>query len=560
MEKSNQTQIQVVPTTETKSSRVKKCASVTLFVTMAVQVFISTFVETMIIPAFPVMSQDFGKDGKWLPWAITAYLLLGSVMIPILSGLSRVTSRRFVASLSVVISSIGFFVAAAAGKTSIAVFIVARALQGFAFPSIAIWLDVVNTDYPAKMIPLLMSVIIAMISVGTALGLVCGALIVMALEWNYSFYVIGAPYTVVALILCILVGEPKALDKEAHGDAEMERKAEIDEREEKGEREDGKEEKQKNENTVPNPKRTAIEKIKSIDFAGAIMLSVGTLCLLIGISYGSYESWKSPVTITLMCISPVFFVAFVVWDLWISAPLLPLKLMRNPTQAMMNLASFFVGALMLGFMVVIPYMLTTPSLPFGYTKQITVGLVMLPFGVTAFISPVAAKIQEKFKIPWCVNVSLGVCLVGSAVFVKVHDTLAAVIVLETVIGFAINSSIVFMNNLIMTTCTKDEFAAANGLHMFFRTIGAAISPVILAACMSLKAQEVVTTSAVYIEYADYGFIIAYSVILICAVLAFGFSLFITPEMSLYWYTKRVFSRIVSVFRGSASTEQTDATL
>ena len=55
---------------------------------------ITMYGETMLIPAIPHMIEDFDISYNTSSWILTAYLIAGAVMTPIIGKLSDIMGRR----------------------------------------------------------------------------------------------------------------------------------------------------------------------------------------------------------------------------------------------------------------------------------------------------------------------------------------------------------------------------------------------------------------------------------------------------------------------------------
>lgn len=83
-----------------------------------------------------------------------------------------------------------------------------------------------------------------------------------------------------------------------------------------------------------------VRKKESFHFSGALMLLIAVVTLVVGLMQGNEWGWKSPITITLLTVSPVFF--FLFW--WISThtlhPLIDFHFFKNRLFTMANIFIF----------------------------------------------------------------------------------------------------------------------------------------------------------------------------------------------------------------------------
>ncbi|KAH9826882.1 MFS general substrate transporter [Teratosphaeria destructans] len=84
------------------------------------------------------------------------------------------------------------------------------------------------------------------------------------------------------------------------------------------------------------------EKLRRVDFLGALILIAAVFCLLVGLDRGSNVSWQGTVTIIFLCVSVPLFVTFVLVEMKIAKePFAPGHIIFNRSMVACYLCNFF---------------------------------------------------------------------------------------------------------------------------------------------------------------------------------------------------------------------------
>ncbi|QRW19223.1 major facilitator superfamily transporter [Rhizoctonia solani] len=94
---------------------------------------------------------------------------------------------------------------------------------------------------------------------------------------------------------------------------------------------------------LPETKQTARQKLARIDYAGSFTLVVCVGSLLLGLSLKTGEDlkWSSPIVVSLLCLSAVFAVVFVLVEAkWAPEPVMPMRLLTMRTPFFVAVSNF----------------------------------------------------------------------------------------------------------------------------------------------------------------------------------------------------------------------------
>ncbi len=263
-------------------------------------------------------------------WVVTAYILASITMIPIVSKLSDQFGRKWFLLCGTVIFLVGSALSGA--SQNIDQLIAFRALQGLgAGIGIALVNTVVGDIFPpaerAKWQALFGVVYGFSNLIGPTLGgwltdhgPIISGLITDLTRWRWVFY-INLPVGIIALI-ALLVYLP----------------ADISER---------------------SSSYTGWAAVRRIDFLGAFLVAAATICLLLGLTWGSNQiyAWASPQVIGILAASAALYVAFILVEHFIADPVLPLELFRNQVFAVSAILSLLQLMILVGLVIYLPLFL-----------------------------------------------------------------------------------------------------------------------------------------------------------------------------------------------------------
>ncbi len=393
-----------------------------LLLSLSICMFMSSLDGSIVATALPQILSDLGGF-RLLSWVFTIYLLTSTVAVPVVGKLSDMFGRRPFVIAGVVIFLIGSLASGLA--PSMAALIVARGVQGIGGGIILACVLVVMADmYTPIERAKYVGYIIAIITAGTFIGPTLGGFLTDGPGWRWCFY-INLPVGAVALAFIWA--------------------------------------------TLPNSKRGG--SIGDIDFAGAALLTLATIALLLASAW-SYEEygWNSAVTLGLLGAGVVFGVLFVFQERRHPHAIIPMFLFRNRMYVLTGLIVLLSSALLFAAVQYLPTFIQT-SLGASATAS---GLIATPqaLGMLA-MSVVGGQViarTGRFKY----QIILGSVLSVLAAFLlqtmdvgeaKWHIALYMVV-------FGLGSGLVtpVMNVIVQAAVTQDLTGVATSSQMFFRQI------------------------------------------------------------------------------------------
>lgn len=396
-----------------------------------------SLMQTLIIPLIPELPKLLHASPSNASWAITATLLTAAVTTPVFGRLGDLYGPKPMLVLCASILVIGSVVSAL--STSLIPFVIGRGLQGLGIPIIPLGISVLRAAVPASRVGAAMGLMSSSLGVGGALGLPLSAAIAQQFSWHVLFWC-AAGLGLVLLVLFVVLVPP-----------------------------------------VPASSNDRIDPL------GAMLLAIGLVTLLLGITKGRDWGWMSGVTVGMFGASVVVFAVFVMWQLRFDSPIVDLRTSMRLPVLLTNVASVGVGFAMFALTLIAPQVLELPT-DTGYglgMSMLEAGLWMAPGGLAMMVmAPIAARVAgargPRFTLfAGCVIIAAsylsGLWLLGSG-----PQVLALNVLISVGVGFAYAS----MPALINAAVPMSETAAANGLNALARSLGTSISSAVLGAILA----------------------------------------------------------------------------
>jgi EmrB/QacA subfamily drug resistance transporter len=385
--------------------------------------------QTIVGTAMPRIIADLNGFSQYT-WVTTAYLLTSTVMVPIYGKLSDLYGRKGILIFAVIVFLAGSWLSGA--SQTMTQLILFRGFQGLGAGglmsmAIAIIGDLFTPRERAKWQGVTGAVFMLAFIIGPTLG----GWITDNLSWRWVFYV-NMPIGLIALGVLIFL-MPTLY------------------------------------RPTQNPK---------IDFIGAALLILGTVPLLLGLTWGgSQYDWNSPQIIGLLGGALIALVTFIFYERRLEAnngqPIVAPSLFKNNVFAVSTIIVMLAGMAMMGSIYYIPLFLQ------GVTgvSATTSGTVLTPMMITAITASIASGLlvarTGRYKIFALAGAVISV--VGSffLLHLDVHSSSTDVIIAMLVLGLGMGTAM-SLYNLIVQNALPTRIGEASAGMTFFRQIGSTI--------------------------------------------------------------------------------------
>jgi MFS family permease len=217
----------------------------------------------------------------------------------------------------------------------------------------------------------------------------------------------------------------------------------------------------------PNPRR--------IDLAGMVTFTVAAAALTYALIRGA---WASTETIVLIVVAAVALIGFVVAERRTVAPMLDLKLLRNPTfTAMLVAGALLSAAAWAGLTYQSLWLQSVLGL-----SAIKAGLVVLPAAASAFlVSSQVGRFLHRASPRWMVGTGLLVIGIGAGVQAVLHENSSWPVIIPglVLVGVGAGLAMASLTSTAMAAVPWQQAGMAGGALSAFRQLGYAFGIAVL---------------------------------------------------------------------------------
>jgi EmrB/QacA subfamily drug resistance transporter len=311
---------------ELSERRLRGFALISVLAALMLTLLLEALDQTIVGTALPRIVGELRGFDRYT-WVVTAYLLASTTMIPIISKLSDQFGRKWFLVAGVVVFLAGSVLSGLSQTMN--QLIAFRAVQGVgAGTGIALVFTVVGDIFApaerARWQGIFSGVYGFSSVVGPTLGgwltdhgPLLGNLVTDATRWRWVFY-INLPVGIIALV-ALLIYLPHNI-------------------------------------SLRSNQYRGWAAFRRVDFAGALLASSATICLLLGLSWGSDQTyaWSSPQIIGVLLAAGALYILFFFAERFASEPLLPLNLFRIQVFAADAGVALFIGMILLPLVIYLP--------------------------------------------------------------------------------------------------------------------------------------------------------------------------------------------------------------
>lgn len=391
--------------------------------------------QTIVSTAGPAIQRDLHIPASLYAWMTTAYLVASTVLVPVYGKLSDAFGRRRILVIGIIIFLLG---SALCGLSQTMLqLILARALQGVGSASLFVSAFAIVADiFPPSERGKYQGIFGAVFGLSSVVGPLVGGFLTDHLSWHWVFFV-NLPVGAVALTFILTRMPP-----------------------------------------LRHEGRRA-----SVDFLGVLALSAFAVPLLLALSLGRRSvvpgevgyAWGSPVILGMFALSAVGLAAFILAERTVREPLLDLKLFRDKTFAVGNMAAFISGAIFLSAIVFLPlFMVNVVGLSAtgsGFT------MTPLTLGIVAgnILSGQLVSRLGRYKKLILGAQALTVAAFGVMAFTLRPASTQGELTLKMIfVGLGLGPSLPLFTLAIQNAVAQHQVGVATSSATFFRQMGATI--------------------------------------------------------------------------------------
>jgi len=393
--------------------------------------FMAPLDGSIVSVALPVMSPDLGLSFAASMWVQAAYLLATAVLLIPMGRLADQHGRVRFYLIGIAVFTAGSLLAALSMNG--AWLIVSRVIQGGgAALMVATSAAIVTAVFPPQERGRALGINIMAVYVGLSIGPPLGGILADTLGWR-SIFLINLPIGLVVLVWGWMM--------------------------------------------LPQSKR--VQQAPRVDFAGAALLGVFLISLLVPLTFAPEWGWVAPLTLTLVALAAVSLVGFVVVERRVDAPVLDLDLLVHNrlfaaanTAALLNyMALYGIGLLTAIFLEVVQ----------DRSAAVTGWLMLSQPLLMAVLSPFSGRLSDRVGSRVLATGGMVTIAFGMALLAAMPTTAPVWQVAEdlAVVGLGMAAFSAPNTSAIMGSVRRDQLGVASAFLGTMRTAGMALSVALL---------------------------------------------------------------------------------
>lgn len=407
----------------------------TIAVSIAFGSLMATIDSSIVNVALPSIRGQLGASLQEITWISTAYMIAMVLVMPLTGFLGSFFGQKRVYLASLIIFTAGSFLCGTA--RSLEMLVVWRIVQGLGGGALQPTQQaILRQTFPPEEQGMAMAIFSMVIMIGPAVGPVLGGYITDNASWPWIFYV-NMPVGALGIYLTWRnVIEP----------------ADV---------------------LAANRARAEVAK-KNLDIAGLVLMTIMIAAMMYVFEEGSSEDWFESTKIQIATyVSVVSMGAFVIRELTATAPVVNLKLFRDPTFASGTFIGSIVFAMLMGSMLLLP-VFTQELMHYTATQA---GIVLIPRTIAMMIaSPFVGRLYNKVSPALLVCFGILLTALGSWMMadISLQTSEAGMIIPLAITGAGFAFLFVPLTTAALSNVERHDLAAAAGVNSFVRQIGASI--------------------------------------------------------------------------------------
>jgi MFS family permease len=398
--------------------------------------------QTLVVPILGGIGSALSVSAAAVSWVVTANLLAAAVMTPLLGRVGDLRGKRPVLVACMASMLTGSVLAAT--TSSLGLLVASRVLQGAAGGVFPLALSVLRDEVPPERLTSGMAVVSGTLGIGGGAGLVLTGLLTRDGGDYHRVFWLAAGLSAVALVL-VLVAVPRRCPVAAGG----------------------------------------------IDLAGAAVLGVGLVLLLLPLSQGNVWGWGSPRTVGLLAGAAVALVAFVLVEQRRTDPLVQVSMLTSRSVLFTNLAGLLVGVAMFVSFLALSSFAQSPRAVTGYGFDASVLRAscqfLLPGALLSVVlSPLGGRLVRRVggRVVLALGALLG--LIAFALAVVAHERPWQLVVVGVVVQAGVSLAYCAMPALIVDAVDRSETGVANGINAIARSVGSSLASAVVVTLLTAR--------------------------------------------------------------------------
>ncbi len=414
-------------TDPTDGEQMTTSAVILLFVGLMIAMFMFSLNQTVLATALPTIVGELDGVDQML-WVSTAFMLASTIMMPIYGKVGDLFGRKPLFMFAICCFLAGSVFALIAEGMSTLIF--GRVLQGIGGGGMMILSQsIIASVVPARERGKYMGIMGSAFAVSSVAGPLIGGWLTEGPGWRWAF-AINFPLGILALIAAAVFLK---VPKRGQG---------------------------------PRPK---------VDVAGMLLISIVTSAIVLTSAWGGHDyEWGSWQINSLIVVGALAVIAFILVELKVSEPIIPMFLFRNRDFLLCTTAGLFIGVAMFG---VLSYMPTYLQMVHGIDATVA-GLMMVPMMGTMLISSTLIGFVVARTGRYKMYPLIGILLIAASLVLMAQlradspewETIVYLALLGLGLGMSMQTLVLVVQNAFPVAMVGTATASNN----YFRQVGATL--------------------------------------------------------------------------------------
>ena len=405
-------------------------------------IFIYEALETMLLPALPLLRTSLHASTQDIVWAITSVLLASAVATPVVGRLADIRDKRRVLLAALAITALGTLLSALA--PSLVVLIVGQALQGVGLGVVPLSIGIIRDTQTPEWSRIGNGLIIGVAGVGFIAGTLLAGPIAQHLSYKWLFWIplLALLLTIVSVWLFLPACPPKS------GQGGSDR--------------------------------------ASFGLLDAGLLGGGLAILLTAFTIAPDDGWTSNRFLAFLAAALVLLAAFVAVELRTASPLVDLRRLASRPVLLPCVQSFVIGFASFAVLMVLPMIVESRAATgYGLGKSVTeAGVLLVPLGAIATIfGPLTGKL-ERLLGPRAVMALAMIALAAASLVMFAGRETWALALASLLTGIGQGLGLTAVMNTLVKNVPSEHTGAVSGLAFVLKAVGSVLGAQIAASVLA----------------------------------------------------------------------------
>ncbi len=392
-----------------------------IFAALGSGIFLASLNASIVDVALPALILEFNVDFALVQWIVLSYTLTQTTIIPSVGRLGDMMGKKPIFLSGAVVFVIGSILSGLAPTIEfLLLFRVLQAIGGAL--ATALSMGIITETFPASERGKALGLFSATVSIGGIVGPLLGGILLDILSWRWIFFV-GLPFSFVSFILVWRY--------------------------------------------LPSARSRGQQRF---DWGGAIAFFIGLLTLMLFLTLGERNGYRSPAILSLLVVAALALILFIRTEARVEQPLLDLTLFQSAHFSLnlsMRVISFIVfGGISLLFPFYLRNLLALEPTVVGLLLTIT----SVFFGLA---SPIAGILSDRFGFRPVASAGLVIMAFGCY-------TISTLTAETSITGYALRAIPLGLgmgifqapnNSAVMGSVPRERLGVVSGVNVIARTLG-----------------------------------------------------------------------------------------